>query len=243
MRIYKFRSCNEQNFEGLKNESIYFSHLNQLNDIFEGRYEIDDKITDRFTEKLGRRLVCCLSRGDESIIHNNHYMWTHYADEHKGFCIEYNAHILDGFKQYNSKNNNIQENVWMPIEYTDSYMDPIQQGDNLDIKLADLISHKNICFEYEKEIRLVLHTTNSTDNKREVNGSVNAIYLGCRISVENKMKLIYLASKLKIVCYQMYMGSSSYTLEKIPININFSDLCMVNSQTCQLIKDTEDYIN
>ena len=30
-------------------------------------------------------------------------MWTHYADEHKGFCIEYNAHILDGFKQYNSK--------------------------------------------------------------------------------------------------------------------------------------------
>lgn len=56
MRIYKFRSCNEQNFEGLKNESIYFSLLNQLNDIFEGRYEIDDKITDRFDEKLGRRL-------------------------------------------------------------------------------------------------------------------------------------------------------------------------------------------
>lgn len=57
------------------------------------------------------------------------------------------------------------------------------------------------------------------------------------------MRLIYLASKLKIACYQMYMGNSSYTLKTIPINIKFSDLCMVNPQTCQLIKDVEECVN
>lgn len=243
MNIFKFRKCNDLNFEGLQNETIYFSQLKKLNDIFEGRYEIDEKITDSFDEKLGRRSVCCLSAGDKSIIYNNHLMWTHYADEHKGFCIEYDAHIFDGFKQYDSKNNNIQENVWMPIKYTESYAEPIKEGDNLDIKLADLISHKHISFKHEKEIRLVVHTTDSSDNKREVKGCVKAIYLGCRISIEDKMRLIYLASKLKIACYQMYMGNSSYTLKTIPINIKFSDLCMVNPQTCQLIKDVEECVN
>ena len=240
MRIFKFRSCNELNFKGLENETIYFSQLNKLNDIFEGRYEIDEKITDKFDQKLGRRLVCCLSTGDESFIYNNHHMWTHYADAHKGFCIEYNEHIFNGFKQYD---NNIQQNVWMPIKYTDSYTEPINVGDDLDVKLVDLISHKNISFEHEKEIRLVLHTTNPYDNKRVVKGSIKAVYLGCRISIEDKMRLIYLASKLEIACYQMYIGNSSYTLKAIPINIKFSDLCMVNPQTCQLIKNVEECVN
>lgn len=74
MNIFKFRECNDLNFEALQNETIYFSQLNKLNDIFEGRYEIDEKITDSFDEKLGRRLVCCLSVGDKSIIYNNHHM-------------------------------------------------------------------------------------------------------------------------------------------------------------------------
>ena len=243
INFYKFRSCNELNFEGLEKESIYFSPLNKLNDIFEGRYDIDEKISDEFIGKLSRRLVCCLAKGDESIIHNNHYMWTHYADEHKGFCIEYNAHVLNGFKPYSLRDNYIQQNVWMPIKYTDSYTEPINVGDDLDVKLVDLISHKNISFEHEKEIRLVLHTTNPYDNKRVVKGSIKAVYLGCRISIEDKMRLIYLASKLEIACYQMYIGNSSYTLKAIPINIKFSDLCMVNPQTCQLIKNVEECVN
>ena len=192
INFYKFRSCNELNFEGLEKESIYFSPLNKLNDIFEGRYDIDEKISDEFIGKLSRRLVCCLAKGDESIIHNNHYMWTHYADEHKGFCIEYNAHVLNGFKPYSLRDNYIQQNVWMPIKYTDSYAESIRVGDNLDVKLADLIRHKNTSFEHEQEIRLVLHAIDPTDNKREVKKSINAIYLGCKISVENKMKLILL---------------------------------------------------
>ena len=235
MKYFKFRSCNEQNFNALEKQSIYFSPLYNLNDVFEGRYVIDEKITDRFDKKLERRLICCFSKGDEKFIHDNHYMWTHYADEHKGFCIEYNDRILNGFKQYKTADNNIQENVWMSIKYTDSYSEPIQQGDNLDIKLADLISHKNISFEHENEIRLVLHTTDPMDNMRSVKGCINAIYLGCRISVENKLKLIYLASKLNVKCYQMCLGSASYVLDKFLININYSDLRMVDPKTCQLI--------
>ena len=56
--------------------------------------------------------------GDSNFIKDNHLMWTHYAEEHKGFCIEYNDNILSGFKDYELVRN-IQENIWVRMYYNE----------------------------------------------------------------------------------------------------------------------------
>ena len=68
-------------------------------------------------------------------------MWTHYADGHKGFCIEYNEYILDNFKAYDLVQD-IQYNVWMKVVYTDVHVDTIEQRDNHKKRIADIIRHK-----------------------------------------------------------------------------------------------------
>ena len=240
-KFYKFRKCTENNFSALEEQTIYFSSLQKLNDPFEGKFSLGETFIHNadghLQNKMNRRIVFSMSEdfGDSNFIKDNHLMWTHYAEEHKGFCIEYNDNILSGFKDYELVRN-IQENIWVRMYYNESMVDEILEKDDLDRRVAEILRNKNIAFKHEQEVRLIRHVVGSVENKIKINNAISAIYLGCRISCDDKMKLLSICYKLGIKCFQMSLEKSSYTLRCDEILFDQFEMREVDPITCRLVR-------
>ena len=211
MSYYKFRGCNDLSLSMLRHQEVYFASLREFNDPFEGKFQIDPKIGDDFQQKLDHRRVYSVAKGDRSFVENAELMWTFYADGHRGFCIEYNESLLDGFKEYKVPAD-IQQNVWMAANYSPSATEKIIISDNSDKAAADILQTKKLDYGYENEVRLVIHTNDALDSIRSVNGAVSAIYLGCRIDEVNTKKLKRIAEMLGVPCYPVKQVKESFSL-------------------------------
>lgn len=211
MSYYKFRGCNDLSLSMLRHQEIYFASLHELNDPFEGQFQIDDKVGDSFEQRLNHRRVYCVAHGDRSFVENAELMWTHYADSHCGFCIEYNESLLDGFKEC-VEPADIQQNVWLKANYSLSATESMIISDNGDKVLADVLRTKKRDYSYENEVRLVIHTNDALDSVRSVKGAVSAIYLGCRMDDVNKKTLKGIAEMLGVPCYKVERDKESFNL-------------------------------
>ena len=211
MSYYKFRGCNDLSLSMLRHQEVYFASLDEFNDPFEGQFHIDPMIGDDFQQKLDHRRVYCVAKGDRSFVENAELMWTHYADGHRGFCIEYNESLLDGFKEY-VEPADIQQNVWLKAKYSLSATESMIISDNGDKVLADVLRTKKRDYSYENEVRLVIHTNDALDSVRSVKGAVSAIYLGCHIDDVNKKKLKGIAEMLGVPCYPVIKVKESFIL-------------------------------
>lgn len=195
----------------LRHQEVYFATLDEFNDPFEGQFHIDPMIGDDFQQKLDHRRVYCVAHGDRSFVENAELMWTHYADGHCGFCIEYNESLLDGFKEY-KKPADFQQNVWMKVHYSPFATEKIFEYTNSDEAAADVLRTKKPDYVHENEVRLVIHTNDALDSVRSVKGAVSAIYLGCRIGAVNKKKLKGIAEMLGVPCYPVIKVKGSFIL-------------------------------
>ena len=87
-KIYKFSSLNEFARDIIITEKFFFSDWEKMNDPMEGFFqyykedhteqEIDTLYSDK--NKYG---ISCFSKNYNEIL-----MWSHYADNHNGICIE-----------------------------------------------------------------------------------------------------------------------------------------------------------
>jgi hypothetical protein len=146
--------------------------------------------------------ISCFSEFNNSLL-----MWSHYADEHKGICIEYD--FLDE-----------QEiRVFLqPIIYsTKIYKIPTYE----DFTLLQLIGASlNKCkdWEYEGEWRLtILKNTNSFEEKKISVPKPKAIYLGTRFTQndeELKMEFMKAVNQQNIPVYEMEKHPTEYKLVK-----------------------------
>ena len=73
-------------------------------------------------------------------------MWVHYADAHKGYCVQYNERLLEGLEK------DSLERGYCKMEYTDDM--PYLPEDN-DISFMNVIKTKSKCWESENETRLI----------------------------------------------------------------------------------------
>lgn len=85
---YKYRSISEitRLLDIFINNRLYAGSYANLNDPMEGKFLYSGNSKEykqRIIEKLNRMLICSLSKS-----YKNGLMWSHYADEHKGCCIE-----------------------------------------------------------------------------------------------------------------------------------------------------------
>ncbi|MDE6242295.1 MAG: DUF2971 domain-containing protein [Anaeroplasmataceae bacterium] len=176
--------------------------------------------------------IVCLSEK-----YNNILMWSHYADNHKGFVIEYDTDSLQtkciACPENKTLNNctNWKEVILLPIVYTnkrfnatDYIYDNIlktafQKLGNFNWDLSDKFAqykvniYKHKCWSYEKEWRLQLYRL-SNDNSITV--KPKAIYLGCRISKCYEDILVKYAKEQNIDIYKMAENPSKikYSLTK-----------------------------
>lgn len=134
---YKFRSLGNIRYflDILINERLYVARYDELNDPMEGVYltDIHNENTIRLLrEKKYHTRICSLSKDYKHTL-----LWTHYADSHKGCCIEIS----------------LSEKAAPPVDV--NYCVNLPNISVSDEKEGTkLLSHKSIVWEYEKEARL-----------------------------------------------------------------------------------------
>ena len=159
--------------------------------------DMEQKITSKMCETF---LVGCLCTNFK-----NRLMWSHYADSHKGFCIEYD------FSQ-------MQELLPFPVFYSDERpLVPWKAAlnncpENISEATAALmlgLLTKDDAWSYENEWRILSAATEDADIKMP---PITCIYLGAEISESNRAKILKIARNLQIPLKQMKVDRGAYAL-------------------------------
>ena len=155
--------------------------------------------------------IACFCESIESVV-----MWSHYAQNHQGFALEYNmrdtlAHPI--------KNVGI-----FPVIYSEERLDVsiymawgFLYMIGINTPIPDMLSnlkialHKSKQWEYEKEWRLIDSTVRdyTSDEPSVIHIKPTAIYYGQRIAKEDKNILHAIAQDHGIREYDMYIDYSS----------------------------------
>lgn len=184
-----------------------------------------DELTDEAVNSVKQlAYIACFSETIRSVT-----MWSHYADSHKGFSLEYdtnNFHLrcqnCDKVKNCNKAAVcNIYPVIyhWQRYDATDYLAWYIGKSIGMPIKNLDTFTvgkcflYKSLQWSYEKEWRLIVNKMNEFQDKSPVciyNIRPTAIYYGADIASINRKMLHIIAKEKSIKEYQMYIDNKSY---------------------------------
>lgn len=133
-------------------------------------------------------------------------MWSHYAEKHTGFCVEYN---IKGIPLDSDFNMNIS-----PVIYSEK---PLDLSKALINKREDIFGQilylvKSIDWKYEKEWRYIGET--AANNEYIMPVKPKCVYLGTMITEENENSIKEITNKLGVDCKKMQIKPYSFELEE-----------------------------
>lgn len=173
--FYKYRSL--QNLERflsiIINRELYGATYSEMNDPMEGYFkyssEASRNLIDSIIEGKSKTYICSLSRKADIGL-----MWTHYADENKGCCIEL---------QVNS-------NSWNRVDVNYSRQIPQITGNDT---AASILGVKAMMWEYEEETRFLKSSANS---RPMLKIKISRIFIGCKVDRSRYSFLCKLIEKI-----------------------------------------------
>lgn len=194
--------------------------------------EIAQEFTEYFIGNRQEQYITCLSENRDETL-----MWAHYANSHRGFCLEYDMreYMTSNDKQY------IDDCIPVigPVHYSGHRFDATSLViDMLESKLKstldidnptylsdDLLSFKCLLtksdvWKYEKEWRLfTFKPTAGTDEDHRIQAvyKPKALYIGARMEPKTADALQEICDQKNIPCYKMRQtfASKTYTFEPI----------------------------
>ena len=161
--------------------------------------------------------VTCLSERMDSPL-----MWSHYANKHYGFCLEYDfTHTITSARDFN-----VAKIMLLPVIYSKKrplLSNSVFSAQNL-VKyvktkkmpmdaMEDIIYgllFKSPDWAYEQEWRII--GINMEGNVMKL-PTPRKLFLGANIEKSSKEKLIEIARKKHIPVYQMFLSSDRYQFE------------------------------
>lgn len=154
--------------------------------------------------------ICSLSERLDSLP-----LWAHYANNHKGFAMEYDLHRCppDDF---------IRRWLW-PVSYSGIYDSRKVHSrllkekvyNNLIPTIAAL--HKSPDWSYEKEWRIVLQA-GFVSNGLSVHAPLNAVYLGANTQAAHAQQIIEAATIAKVPVFKMRNAPHRFCMEAVPLD-------------------------
>lgn len=168
----------------------------------------DAKIVEGIAARLRSSVkVCSFSELNDSIL-----MWSHYADHHRGFCLEYPIHTIPA--------QDIRRRLLFPVVYSAALLDstPIFERMAASKPFNNLFPvgaclRKSPAWSYEKEWRLVLPGGILAEATTYAMPTASAIYLGAQASAEDGAKLTAIARQKGIHMFQMSLSRTQFKLE------------------------------
>lgn len=186
-RLYKYYSVSKYAINGLKNKTLYFSHVHLLNDVMDGNFMLWDVkkfIADLISQRQGvdnendiyeevKNLTkpFLKNKGVLSLsnTYKNELIWVHYTNE-RGYCLELETDkLLESVRE----NRNEKDVLFFPVSY-----DSLKQIDFAEYITSELIpkndefmtnkvnanlpilycfAQKDKFWKYEKEWRLLIN--------------------------------------------------------------------------------------
>ena len=234
-RLYKYfslKNAADSKLQYLKENKIFLSDFGGFNDPFEGRFfRFDDEkikankwnpqdVRRHYAEFCKMARYTCLSATNE----NNMPMWAYYADNHEGFCVEYN--FTERQKKYiypvsyEPYERPMANNVSMNLLY--AYMKLSAEGKSVDDISSEIdmlmemyiisLASKHSSWKHEAECRIIVA------NRHDFPAVASRIYIGLNCKEEHRRKLIEIGRTIEFCeVYQMTIDENSERFELKPV--------------------------
>jgi len=234
MFVYKYRGgAFERDLKSLKNNEFWASNTKQLNDPCEGlitsnSYQqqinilknvfyqhknnialIEQSLTNIIDMKDTKLGIFSLSKR-----YNDELLWAHYADSHKGFCIEYNLEKLLSKQDPKHRFFDIQYSNKIPNFDLSTV---INQNDP-DKLIKIMLGFKSQRWNYENELRVI--TENQGSNIYDFR-AVTAIYFGLKAPKDDIEQIMQTLQGRNVKYFQMKLKQNSFELEATQIKDKF----------------------
>lgn len=154
--------------------------------------------------------------------YDNRLMWSHYTKDYTGFCIGYETEQMKKFLykvEYKNEIHDISNDIIKIMSQPEDAKFDIKK-----FKPNQMVTQKDSIWNYEKEWRLInpINKTIIMDFKHNENMKKNkgyiyplepsVIYLGTKISEEDKNQLMKIAQVQELTVHQMIMDENKYQL-------------------------------
>lgn len=177
-----------------------------------------DEFNKNYSLNIERFGILSLTTKEDNLL-----MWSHYANSHKGFVIEFDL-------------NNDFFNTQIDSKFFCSKLDKVEYSEKRPSgKLADFENFTSICltkskeWEYEDEYRMFMPLEKAYSSSNDLflfkfpRKMIKAVYLGCNMSIENKnifLNLIKFEKYLNhIEIFQSRISEKDYKLVFNKINL------------------------
>lgn len=142
---------------------------------------------------------------------NSILLWSHYAENHKGFCIGFNKQKIEDSGLFGSTG---------PVNYLNVFpsLDPL--GTDPTFEIVTKSHSKAFEWNYEKEYRLtqIWPETNPTINERTINvpnDYFEEIILGLNISKDHEKEIIEIAREKKFKIFKSVRRRNAFALDRV----------------------------
>lgn len=178
--LYNYTSININTIKSILNEQLWLSHTNSFNDPVDPSIKQFKKYKEDYDYLLDSIKIGCLTTKNDNTL-----MWSHYADKHRGICIEYDIGKI--YEKDNLIINKVNYNI--PIITNKSIADnEILEIDNIN-RLIELFSLKSNEWKYEKEYRILYYDKERKKDGILIDCPIKSICFGTETSEDDK-KLI-----------------------------------------------------
>ena len=176
-------------------------------------------LQEEFEETKRTTGISCLSESDSSLL-----MWAHYANNHKGMCVEYELLKISNQLKFTP----------VPVIYTNDRVTLSSlESENLDrdtMKIfVESITTKSSEWNYEKEWRIIRdEAACGTRWNKAAKGALlemirpTSITLGCRAEGDFEKSVRGYCEKEKVTLYKMEKNKDKYQLDK-KVVVGFSN--------------------
>ncbi|CAH1546704.1 conserved hypothetical protein [Vibrio jasicida] len=213
MKLYRYRPFNDYTKEELLHGYCWYSDPEGFNDPFDCALARSPIM--RQKNLLALKVLCLTQKCDSPL------MWGHYADSHKGICIEYTIDEPNKARpvEYKTKDEINTHLSYFPSDYCEVMRLERDDSSNFHSKAEDGFFIKHIDWHYENEYRIIVK---DSPNKQPNPGIVSAVYVGARMEFEDKHILKTILDN-SVDLHQMVIDRGAYDLShrKLDPQIDF----------------------
>lgn len=233
----------EKRLQLLKNEEVWLSKKAVLNDPFELDlimiHHLSTYERKYYQDVCDKNVFFCMTKG-----YDNKLMWSHYANGHKGYCVEYKkkkASVIYPVEYVSKRMDYTKEyHDFLNLRKKKDYNAQLQEQDKrLSWALSGMKCMKESCWNYEEEYRMVESTEDGTGKRakvRELGLEISKIILGLKCNEQDakdlqtaceqinlrRIRQVQARKKLSYEQAQEYLVTANkiVTMEKIYCNDN-----------------------
>lgn len=238
MKVYKYRSAGtyfERDLNSISENFFYAPYAEKLNDpcetlVFSDKAKSQTKLLGRIFGARAKDSLLNLHDALDSLVskkrdigiyslsktYNDELLWAHYANNHRGFCIEYDYDILmDKNSFYNFYSFDVAYSKQPPQI---DIKDVSSSSNNLLIK--KIAGTKSKKWSYEEEIRII---TDKYGEHEYQYSAVKAIYFGLRMPESDRVAIMKRLAGRGLKYYRIKLAEKPYSYEREQVPDKFGD--------------------